>query len=121
MVRLEYFNGKEWILIQEWPNAEIAWCTLGGDTFNYRVVDEKGNVFPLSYGFSDNFHIGNICEIKKGKDIFKDFIRHKGHALYNLFGQTFHAIELDTETDMITWTEMVVNQSKKKQQPIPQF
>ena len=44
MVRLEYFNGKEWLLVEEWQNAEIAWVTLGGDTFNYRVVDEKGNV-----------------------------------------------------------------------------
>lgn len=44
MVRLEYFNGKKWELVSEWPNALIAWVSLGTDTFNYRVVDENGNV-----------------------------------------------------------------------------
>jgi len=44
MVQLQYFNGKVWVLVEGWPNAEIAWATLGGDTFNYRVVDEDGGI-----------------------------------------------------------------------------
>ena len=44
MVRLEYFNGKEWVLVEGWHNAGAACATLGGDTFNYRVVDENGKV-----------------------------------------------------------------------------
>jgi hypothetical protein len=44
MVTLQYFNGKEWEDLEQWPNKEIAWSTLGGDTFNYRVIDKDGNV-----------------------------------------------------------------------------
>lgn len=56
MVRLEYFNGKEWVFVQEWQNAEIAWATLGGDTFNYRVVDEKGIVLKEDTVFEKPTH-----------------------------------------------------------------
>jgi hypothetical protein len=42
MIRLEYFNGTEWILVDEWVNEKLAWVSLGGDDFNYRTVDENG-------------------------------------------------------------------------------
>ena len=44
MVTLQYFNGKEWENIATWSNENVAWSTLGGDTFNYRVIDENGKV-----------------------------------------------------------------------------
>lgn len=44
MIRLEYYNGKEWILVGEYQNELIAWVTLGGDNFNHRTVDENGIV-----------------------------------------------------------------------------
>ncbi len=78
------------------------------------IVVENGDIFPLSYGFDKTFLIGNIAEIKEGKDIFFDFMQRKGRILYNLFGETFHEIESDLETDMVTWTSMLVTQSKKK-------
>ena len=42
--KVEYFNGKEWVFVSSWTNAELGWATLGGDTFNYRLVDDEGNV-----------------------------------------------------------------------------
>ena len=47
MIRLQYYNGKEWQTVSEWGNAEIAWATLGGDTYNYRIVDENDNVLKV--------------------------------------------------------------------------
>lgn len=44
MVKLEYFNGKEWVDAGVFPNERIAWISLGGDDVNYRTVDEDGNV-----------------------------------------------------------------------------
>jgi expansin (peptidoglycan-binding protein) len=44
MVRLEYFNGTEWILIDVYHNEHIAWVTLGGDDYNYRTVSMRGQV-----------------------------------------------------------------------------
>lgn len=42
MVKLEYFNGKEWVFVSEWPNEQMACISLGGDNFHYRTVDQNG-------------------------------------------------------------------------------
>lgn len=81
------------------------------------VVTPTGNILPLSYGFSEDFIMGNIADIKTGKDIFRDFISHKGKALYDIFGATYHALQEDTETDMIGWTERILKQSRKAKLP----
>lgn len=44
MIKLEYFNGSEWVFVSEWPNEKMAWISLGGDDFNYRTVDKSGSV-----------------------------------------------------------------------------
>lgn len=42
MIKLEYFNGKEWVKVGDYSNEKIAWMTLGGDDYNYRTVDING-------------------------------------------------------------------------------
>ena len=46
MVRLEYWNGTEWVFAGgEFVNEFIAWISLGEDNINYRTVDvESGKV-----------------------------------------------------------------------------
>ena len=44
MIKLQYFNGTKWIEVSEWVTEKLAWISLGGDTYNYRTVDEDGNV-----------------------------------------------------------------------------
>ena len=38
MNKLEYFNGEEWKFVNNWPNPDMAWASLGDDNLNYRVV-----------------------------------------------------------------------------------
>ena len=41
MVKIEYFNGKEWVHAGgPFGNEMIAWISLCGDDYNYRTVDE---------------------------------------------------------------------------------
>jgi expansin (peptidoglycan-binding protein) len=44
MITLEYFDGKKWVFVSKWYREDLAWVSLGGDDYNYRTVDEKGNV-----------------------------------------------------------------------------
>jgi len=40
MVKLEYFNGEQWVDAGgPFGNEKIAWISLGADNFNYRTVD----------------------------------------------------------------------------------
>ena len=44
MIRLEYFNGNEWILVDTWEIESFAWASLGSDNYNYRTVNQYGAV-----------------------------------------------------------------------------
>lgn len=44
MIELQYFNGKEWVYVSEWISEHLAWISLGSDNYNYRTVDQDGNV-----------------------------------------------------------------------------
>ncbi len=40
MVKIEYFNGKEWVPTDGlFGNELLAWVSLGSDYRNYRTVD----------------------------------------------------------------------------------
>jgi len=49
-VTLQYFNGSEWIFIGNFRNEQLAWISLGGDDFNYRTINESGQVLTDKSG-----------------------------------------------------------------------
>ena len=44
MVKLQFFNGSEWIDCGEFNSEFIAWLSLGGDDADYRTIDHLGLV-----------------------------------------------------------------------------
>lgn len=44
MIKLQYYCKDKWIDVSEWQNEAMAWISLGGDDFNYRTIDNIGNV-----------------------------------------------------------------------------
>jgi hypothetical protein len=44
MITLEWFDGYEWVFVSRWVKEEFAWISLGAYPYNYRTLDEKGNV-----------------------------------------------------------------------------
>jgi len=42
MVKIEYFNGKEWVPVRgQFSEEKMAWISLGGDDYNYRTIDKE--------------------------------------------------------------------------------
>lgn len=44
MIKLQYFNGSEWIDCGKFYNETSAWDSLGFDNEGYRTIDDEGNV-----------------------------------------------------------------------------
>ena len=45
MITLEYWNGFQWQSVSTWGLEALAWCSLGGDDYNYRTIEsETGKV-----------------------------------------------------------------------------
>lgn len=75
------------------------------------VIDERGSIQPISYGFSNQYAIGTLKDLSYGIDPFLRYIDTQWNALYHLLGETFNEIVDDTENDMIAWTELIVKKS----------
>ena len=71
------------------------------------VVDEHGNILPISYGFHPRYQIGNIHNFQK--NIFSDYLKDKSKDFENLFNMALDNIYSDTEKDIINWNEILLH------------
>ena len=75
------------------------------------VVNEKGDIIPISYGFSDSYKIGNIKDSFYESNMFERYFSDKWNPLYQLLEDTFNNILNDKENDLVAWTELIVKNS----------
>ncbi|MFC0184680.1 Radical SAM superfamily enzyme, MoaA/NifB/PqqE/SkfB family [Pseudarcicella hirudinis] len=79
-------------------------------SMNNIVVDEKGDIYPISYGISSKFRIGSIYQ-RSFEGMFERFLEEKGRYLDTLLSRTYDMIVHDESVDMVSWGEMIVEQS----------
>lgn len=77
------------------------------------IVDEVGDIYPISYGFSKKYLIGNIKEVTKNEKIFERFLE-KWEATYSVIESTYKQIIENKNDDMIVWTELIVKNSQQE-------
>jgi len=44
MIKLEFYNGTEWVSAGQFLSEKVAWMSPGDDNINYRTVDQHGLV-----------------------------------------------------------------------------
>jgi len=80
------------------------------DYLNVIVVNEKGDVLPTVYGFSDAYKIGNIADFSS--EHFRDYMQAPKHRLERLFRMAFDHIIRNEDKDLLNWNEYIVALSK---------
>lgn len=104
-------------------NPEI--CGYFGDAFipnksNFTdisksiILDEKGNVFPFSYGLSKKYFIGNIKNKNHSEitNMLENYIDNKAIDFSNLLISSYKKYTSQiSEQDIIVWSEYIVEQS----------
>lgn len=79
--------------------------------FSEIVINERGDIMPFSYGFSNEFIIGNISEQLPLKDMFERFTTRKGDALLALAHQVLQQLRADDDVDFLNWGEYLIKAS----------
>jgi MoaA/NifB/PqqE/SkfB family radical SAM enzyme len=77
------------------------------------VIDECGNIVPFSYGFPNEFIIGNISERLPLRTMLERFTEQQGDALLALVQRVqkqLHANEVD---DFINWGEYFIKAAQE--------
>lgn len=104
--------------IQEQP--EIVFGNVGEvknikDLLKEIIITEKGEVLPISYGFSHNFLIHNLNDKNVPfEDSIERFLIEKGDRLKDLLIQTYNNMLSDGKNDLFNWGELIVEESKKE-------
>ena len=73
------------------------------------IVDEKGHIIPLCYGFSNSYKIGNVNSIDK--NTFENYINLKWAELNTFLNQCYQKIITSNDSDFCNWNEFIVSQS----------
>lgn len=82
------------------------------------IVDEQGDIYPLSYGFSKQYKIGHLRELTQGIDIFERFQNVVAQPLYRLLENTYKTItSAEQEDEFFPWTELIVKRSHAATSP----
>lgn len=74
------------------------------------VIDETGDIVPLSYGFSRQFLIGNV-HYDAEKDVFGSFLQKHGKELKNFFMMAYWKMVNDKENDLYNLEEFLMSES----------
>ncbi|MGL4632535.1 MAG: radical SAM protein [Leadbetterella sp.] len=94
-------------------NPFFRTCSHSGrmaDILDTIVVDEKGDITPVSYGFSSNFSIGNIHDFTD--KLFEDFVVQKVEPIERIYTSTLKKVLKNKQNDMVNWGELLIEESR---------
>ncbi|WP_307141252.1 radical SAM protein [Siphonobacter sp. SORGH_AS_1065] len=79
------------------------------DVLDTIVVDERGRIIPVAYGFNENLIIGNVHNFSD--TIFTDYLNQQMPVLQSIFDQTMQKINSENQFDIVNWNEILINES----------
>ncbi|MEO6188107.1 MAG: radical SAM protein [Ginsengibacter sp.] len=79
--------------------------------FKELIIDEKGCIYPIAYGCSPFFKIGDIHSNEKLADMIESFMTEKIKYVIEMFNKTYFDIINDEEFEIFNWSERVIANS----------
>ncbi|MEO6330533.1 MAG: radical SAM protein [Ginsengibacter sp.] len=77
--------------------------------FKELIIDEEGDIIPISHGCSKHFKIGNIYRNVSCADMVEKFMQEKMEDIVSLYQTTHDSIIEDQESELINWSELVLH------------
>lgn len=87
-------------------------CSQSGelaDLIDTIVIEESGNITPVSYGFNPSYSIGNISNFSIS--VFEDFEKQRIPEIKAIFNNTLSKIADNKAQDIINWNELLIDES----------
>jgi MoaA/NifB/PqqE/SkfB family radical SAM enzyme len=82
------------------------------DRMNTLIVDEKGDIVPVGYGFSSKYRVGNLAESNDYDGMLEKYMDTKMPALDQFFKESYEKIIEDEDRDLVNWNELVIRWSR---------
>ena len=88
-------------------------CESFSSIFKELIIDDKGNIFPIAYGCSPFFKIGNITSTETLSEMIESFMEKKIEPVMKLFNDTYFEIVTDNDFEIFNWSERVIENSHR--------
>lgn len=101
--------------LREYPQSVNTFerqCASTGrvsDLFDTIIVEESGCISPVSYGFSQDYSIGQLSNFTDST--FAEFLETKVPDIRKLFDKSLRTITQNQELDVINWNEAIIRAS----------
>jgi MoaA/NifB/PqqE/SkfB family radical SAM enzyme len=79
--------------------------------FKELIIDETGDIIPISHGCSKHFTIGNIYSKISCKNMIEHFMEEKMQDIISLYQTTYDSIIADEHKELVNWSEEVIRYS----------
>lgn len=79
--------------------------------FKELIIDDKGCIYPIAYGCSPFFKIGDIHSNEKLANMIERFMSEKIKYVIEMFNKTYFDIINDEEFEIFNWSERVIANS----------
>lgn len=87
-------------------------CESFSSIFKELIIDDKGDIFPIAYGCSEFFKIGNIASSRKLSEMIELFMVEKMDYMMRLFNDTYFEIVNNKEYEIFNWSERIIANSR---------
>jgi len=87
-------------------------CESFSSIFKELIIDDKGDIFPIAYGCSPFFKIGNIASIRKLSEMIEFFMEKKMDSMIRLFNDTYFEIVNHKDFEIFNWSERIIANSR---------
>ncbi len=77
--------------------------------FRELIIDEEGDIIPISHGCSKHFTLGNIYDNVCCATMIERFMEEKAADIKGLYKATHDFIAEHPETELINWSELVIH------------
>lgn len=81
--------------------------------FKELIIDEEGDIIPISHGCSKYFKLGNIYDDSTCTQMINRFMEEKIDDVMELYQTTHDFICEAEETELVNWSEMVIYFSRQ--------
>lgn len=90
-------------------NAPEFTTTNFSTIFKELIIDEEGDIIPISHGCCKHFKLGNIYDGVPCSEMIERFMQEKMEDLIALYQTTHDFIIEHPETELVNWSEVVIH------------
>jgi MoaA/NifB/PqqE/SkfB family radical SAM enzyme len=107
LLHRDYIMDNPAFIFHQYNTPEFTTANFSS-IFKELIIDEGGDIIPISHGCSKHFKLGNIYDAVSCTKMIEQFMQEKMEDVIELYQTTYGFIMDQEEKELVNWSEMVI-------------